>query len=422
MLVLRKLTASSIAVFFLATASVKAADWPAFRGPQNDGVAAETTAPTSWSATENVKWKAPLPRPGNGSPIVAAGRVFVTSAEEADGKGRSLYCFDATEGKQLWVQTVKYDKVKSTHKTNPYCGTTPVCDGKRVVVWHASAGLKCYDLEGTELWSRDLGEFDHIWGYGTSPILHKGNVILYTGPGTRNFVTAINLESGKTVWETDEPLDAEGSRNAGGKYQGSWSTPVIVQVDGADQIVAMMTTRVNGYDPATGKVLWTCQGLRHGKGDLAYSSPVVSGDLCFVTGGFGGPAMAFKLGGSGDITDSNQLWRKERQPQSIGSGVAVGGYVYRPNAGPGTTDCIDPKTGEVQWTERCGSQWASIVKVGDLLYSTDQDATTTVYKANPEEFELVAKNKLDDECNATPAVADNHLFIRTDQGLFCIGE
>lgn len=419
---LRTFTASVLSVL-LVTSLAQAADWPAFRGPQYDGVAAEKTAPTSWSATENVKWKAPLPRPGNGSPIVAAGKVFVTSAEDADGRRRSLYCFDAKEGKQLWVQTVEYDKTMPTHKTNPYCGSTPLCDGERVVVWHASAGLKCYDLEGTELWSRDLGEFEHMWGYATSPILYKDNVILHTGPGQRVFVTAIKISNGETVWENEEPFESKGDRNSDGKYQGSWSTPIIAQVNGQDQIIVPMTTRVNGYDPATGKIVWSCEGVRHGRGDLAYSSPAITGDICFFTGGFSGPAFAFTLGGTGDITEASQLWRKERQPQSIGSPVAVDGYIYRPNAGPGTTDCIDPKTGEVQWTSReCGSQWASIVKVGDLLYSTNQDGTTTVFKPNPKEFEEVSSNELKDGCNATPAVGEGNIFIRTDKNLFCIGE
>lgn len=408
-------------VVLLAPAT--AADWPAFRGPTYDGVAADRSAPVTWGSDENVKWKAPLPRPGNGSPIVVGDRVFVTSAEDEQGRQRSLYCLAAKDGKELWKRTVEVDKQMPTHKTNPYCATTPVSDGRRVAVWHATGGLKCYDLEGTELWSSDLGEFRHIWGYGTSPIVFKDNLILHTGPGERVFVTAINMESGESVWETEEPFDAPGSRNKAGKYQGSWSTPVIANVDGEDQIIVMLTTRVNGYDPKTGEIIWSCDGLRHGRGDLAYSSPVVAGDICFVTGGFRGPAFAFRLGGMGNITQSSRLWRQENQPQSIGSGVYVDGHVYRPNAGPGTLECIGPATGETLWTERApGSQWASIVKVGDLLYATGQSGATVVFKANPKQFELVARNVLRDKCNATPAVANEKIFIRTDEHLWCIGQ
>lgn len=407
----------------LVTTATRAADWPAFRGPHLSGVADDAKAPTTWGDDQNVKWKVELPRPGNGSPIVSAGRVYVTAAEDADGKKRSLYCFDAATGKQLWVRTVSLDKKFPTHDTNPYCGTTPVANGERVVVWHASAGLHCYDRDGQELWSRDFGEFEHMWGYGTSPILYKDKVILHSGPGKRIFVAALELGTGKSVWESEEALDAEADRNKAGKYYGSWTTPVIASVAGKDQILVVMPTRVIAYDPQDGKPIWWCEGVRHGRGDLAYSSPVLVGDICFVTGGFNGAALAVRLGGTGDVTESHRLWRKENSPQSIGSGVAVEGLVYRPNAGPATIECLDPATGKSRWTERAGvGYWASIVQVGGLLYATDQDADTTVFKPNPDRLEVVATNKLGGGCNATPAVAAGRLYLRTDKFLYCLGE
>ncbi len=399
------------------------ADWPAFRGPTGTGGAEGPKPPVRWSGEEQVKWKTALPRPGNGSPIAVQGRTLVTSAEDQDGRRRSLYCFDAASGRQMWVRTVSIDKTMPTHETNPYGGSTPVSDGRRVVVWHASAGLHCYDLDGKEIWSRDLGEFRHMWGYGSSPILHKGRVILHTGPGKRTFVTALELADGKTVWETDEPLEGS-DHNAAGKYLGSWSTPVLAQVDGRDQIILMQPTRVNAYEPDSGRIIWTCDGNRHAGGDLAYSSPVVVGDVCFVTGGFQGVAMAIRLGGSGDVTQSHRLWRQEKMPQSIGSGVVVDGYVYRPNAGPATIDCIEPATGHVRWTERspAGNHWASIVRAGDLLYATGQNAVTVVFRPNPDKLDVVAVNRLSGSCNATPAIADGRIYFRTNGFLVCIGE
>jgi outer membrane protein assembly factor BamB len=384
-------------------------------------VGEEVQAPTKWSGEENVRWRTPMPRPGNGSPIVVAGRVLVASAEDDLGHRRSLYCLDADSGDRLWVRTVTIDKTMPTHKTNPYCGSTPVSDGRRVVVWHASAGLVCYDLDGGQIWLRDLGEFRHMWGYGTSPILHRGRVILHTGPGARVFVTAIDLDNGQTIWETDEPLEGS-DRNAAGKYMGSWSTPVIATVDDRDQIILQLPTRVNAYDPDTGEIVWTCDGNRHDRGDLAYSSPILVADLCFVTGGFRGVSMAIRLGGSGNIADSHRLWRKEKVPQNIGSGVVVDGFVYRPNAGPGTIECIDPTTGDVRWEERAGNHWASIVMAGGLLYSTDQNTKTTVFRPNAERLDVVATNQLPGSCNATPAIAKRKIYIRTDRYVYCIGQ
>jgi outer membrane protein assembly factor BamB len=354
---------------------------------------------------------------------VVGDRVYVTSAEDADGKGRSLYCFDAASGAKKWVRTVTASRKFATHDTNPYCGTTPVATADRVVVWHASAGLHCYDRDGKQLWAKDLGEFEHMWGYGTSPILHGGRVILHSGPGKRVFVGAYELETGKTIWETDEPLVGDADRNAAGKYHGSWTTPVVVRVKGEEQLVVAMPTRVVAYRPADGKTLWWCEGTSHSRGDLAYSSPLIAGDVLFVTGGFNGAAFAVRLGGSGDVTETHRLWRKENNPQSIGSGVVVGDYVYRPNAGPGTIECLEPATGKVRWTQRAGvAYWASLVQVGDLLYGIDQDAATVVFRANPDKFEQVAVNKLTGNCNATPAVSGGRLFIRTEKSLVCIGE
>ncbi|MEY4178432.1 MAG: outer membrane protein assembly factor BamB [Planctomycetota bacterium] len=406
-----------------ASLAARAADWPSFRGPTLSGLAAEAKAPTRWADDQNIRWKVELPRPGNGSPIVVGDQVYVTSAEDAEGKGRSLYCFDAASGAKKWVRTVTAARKFATHDTNPYCGTTPVATADRVVVWHASAGLHCYDRDGKVLWSRDLGEFEHMWGYGTSPILHAGRVILHSGPGKRVFVGAYELETGKTIWETDEPLEGDADRNKAGKYHGSWTTPVIVRVGGDEQLVLAMPTRVVAYRPADGKTLWWCEGTSHSRGDLAYSSPLIAGDVLFVTGGFNGAAFAVRLGGSGNVTETHRLWRKENNPQSIGSGVVVGEYVYRPNAGPGTIECLEPATGKVRWTQRAGvAYWASLVQVGDLLYGIDQDAATVVFRANPDKFEQVAVNKLTGNCNATPAVSGARLFVRTEKSLVCIGE
>lgn len=399
-----------------------AGDWPAFRGPHNDGVASDEKAPVTWSMEEGVSWKVELPRPGNGSPVVAQGRVFVTSAENDEGTKRSLYCFDRKDGRQLWVATVEHRREMPTHQTNPYCGTTPLIADNKVVVWHGSAGLHCYDLDGHPVWRRDLGEFQHMWGYGTSPIHCQGQVVLNTGPGKQVFVAAFDLQTGETLWKIEEPVEGDGDRNDDGQYQGSWSSPIVTRVEGHEQILVALPTRLVAYDPDDGEVLWYCQGVRHDRGDLAYSSPVIVNDLCFYTGGFRGPMFATKLGGRGDVTASNRLWRKERQPQNVGTAIAVGNYVIRPNAGPGTLECVDPRDGSVVWTARAGggNYWSSIVKGGDLLYATNQQGTTLVFKANAEKYEEVARNPLGDPSNATPAISDGNIFIRTSKYLWCI--
>lgn len=421
---MRRKMAGFVGVALLAGTAI-ADDWPGFRGPTGMGLSAEKRAPAEWGPQKNVKWKVALPEPGNGSPIVSGGRVFLTCPEDSDGVRRSLYCYDRKDGKQLWVRTVDFKKMPR-HKTNPHSSSTPAADGKRVVVWHDSAGLFCYDFEGKELWSRKWGDMPHEWAHGVSPVIYKDKVILNFGPAQRVFVTALDAATGKTLWETDEPVQgrADQNRREGGGYLGSWCTPVIAKVDGKDQILCAHPHRLVAYHPEDGKILWWSEGLRHKGGDLAYASPVVTGDVVMYVGGFGGPGFAVRMSGAkGDVTETHRLWRTERNPQCIGSGVALGGYVYHPWAGPGRIDCIDPKTGKALWQERVGAAyWGSIVQAGGLCYVTDQQGATAVFRPSPEKFDRVAVNRLNEESNSTPAISDGEIFLRTFKHLYCIAE
>lgn len=399
--------------------SVRAADWPAFRGPTGMGVAAEKGEfPSEWGPDKNVKWKAAIPGGGNGSPIVSGGRVFLAAASP-DGARRSLCCYDRTTGKLLWRRDVEYQPDEPTHRTNKYAGSTPAADGERVVVWHGSPGLFCYDFSGTELWSTDPGDVGHVWGYGSSPVIYRGRVILNFGPGDEQFVAAFDLAGGKLQWKTAEP---EGRSSIRKGMVGSWSTPVIAAVDGEVQVINSMPSRVVAYDIDDGEILWSVEGLESPRGKLAYTSLMVSGEVGVALGGFHGPGLAFKLGGSGDVTGKSRLWLTEdRQPQRIGSGVIVGDYFYIGNAGPGTIQCIEVQTGKVRWTQRAGgAHWASIVFAGGLLYATNQSATTHVFRPNPDEYEEVAENTLPGDTNATPAFSDGEIFIRAGQSLYCV--
>lgn len=396
-----------------------AEDWSQFRGPLGNGVAQTDPFPTEWDATKNIRWSVDLPRPGNGSAIVFGDTVFVCSAEDPAGLRRSLICFDADDGKQLWKQTVAIDKEMPTHKTNPYAGSTPACDGKRVVAWHATAGLHAYNMQGEKLWSRDLGEFRHMWGYGSSPIIVGDRVVLNSGPGKKVFVAAFDLQSGETLWRHDEPVQGDGERNAEGKYMGTWSTPVPVKREGRELAVVAMHQRILALDVQTGEVVWFFRVVSD-RGDLAYSAPMIEGNLCLFTAGFKGPSMAFEMKGTGDITE-NELWRDENNPQSIGTGVLRDGYAYRLGAGPNLIDCLDAKTGKTLWQQRQkGAFWGSLSLSGDIAYATDQRGSTVVFRLSPDGFQELAENPLGDSSNATPALSNGRIFLRTNQKLWCI--
>jgi outer membrane protein assembly factor BamB len=396
--------------------------WPGFRGPLGNGHSPARNLPLSWSPNQNISWRSELPAPGNSSPVVTGNRVFVTCAED-QGRRRSLYCFDRKSGQQVWVRPVTFGKVMPTHKTNPYCASTPLIVGQRVVVWHGSAGVFCYDLDGQQLWSRDLGEFRHMWGYASSPIFFKDRIILNCGPGKRTFLIALNVTDGSTLWQTDEPVEGDGNRNEAGDYSGSWSTPLIAYVKGKAQVICCWPTRVHGYDPETGDIIWTCDGVRGKKGDLSYSTPLIARNLCVVLSGFNGPAFGFEYGGTGNITEKARLWRFEPGPQNIGSGVLVGQHIYVPDAGPGTLRCIDPKTGDVVWQQRMPqTAWGSIVYADRRAYVTCQNGDTVVFEPSPQAYNELAVNSLNEPSNATPAVAEGEIFLRTDRALYCIRE
>lgn len=399
------------------------ADWPAFRGPAGDGIATARNVPTHWSSTENVAWKIRLTGRNNGSPVVTGNRVFLTTANET-GSRRSLECYDALSGNTHWQRDVEGPVNMPTHKTNLYGGTTPVTDGKRVVVWHSSAGLYCYDMEGKEIWQQQLGEYRHQWGYGTSPVMEGDVVLLHSGPGQKVFMAAFDKLTGKQLWATEEPVEHDGERNNANQYMGSWSTPVVITQDGGRIAVCSMATRINGYDVHTGELIWSCQGLQGERGDLAYTSPVIAKDICVAMGGYKGPVVGFRMAGKGNITEEHSLWRQDRNnPQRIGSGVYVDGFIYMANAGPNTIECLDPTIGRSRWQIRAkdGAHWGSTVCADGRLYATSQEGTTTVFEANPDRYVELSRNQLNDPGNSTPAFVDEAIFIRTFEHLYRVG-
>lgn len=417
-MVLRSLAFVSLVTLWSST--LWGGDWPAFRGAGGDGVSDETGIALTWGPEKNIRWRFALPGPGNSSPIVYQGRAFITCAEEA-GKKRSTYCLDQNDGTLLWQRTVEYSESEATHQTNPYCGSTPVAFGDSVVVWHGSAGLFCYDLDGQQKWQTDLGKVGHIWGYGSSPVHYDGLLYLNFGPGAEQYVCAIDPATGKTVWRVDEP----GGQNAREpRMVGSWSTPAIIPVDGRIQVVCSMPTRVVAYQPKTGEVLWTCGGIPSTRGDLVYTSVLASKGIGVAMGGYQGPAMAFQLGGSGDVTTSHRLWHVERrQPQRIGSGIILDDVIYMANAGPGTIQCIDLKSGDDRWVERLsGDHWGSLVFVDGHLMVTNQAGVTRVFRPNPDKYDPVASNDLKEPSNSTPAVSNGKLYLRTFSALYCIDD
>lgn len=398
-------------------------NWPAWRGPHGDGTCDERGLPTTWSRTERVAWKTPLPERGNSTPIVWEDRVFLTQSLEKEGR-RTLMCFDRQEGRLLWQQGSKWDKEEATHGTNPMCSASPVTDGERIVVWFGSAGLFCYDFQGRLLWKRDLGPQRHIWGYGSSPVLHGDLCFLHFGPGERTFLIAVNKRTGETVWQHDEPINKAGTSEAkfsNADYYGSWSTPLIRTIDGRAELIISFPFRLCAFDPGTRRELWTSTGIN----SLVYTSPLFAEGIVVAMGGFGGMTVALKAGGNGDVTKENRLWRHARTKQRIGSGTIHNGLIFI-HDDPGIAECIDLLTGKLVWEQRLtgegtpGTNWSSVMIADGLCYTLTQGGDCFVFRAGPQ-FELVATNSLGEHSNSSVVASDGQLFLRTYKHLWCIG-
>lgn len=419
-----------LVVLLCCTTPALAANWPAWRGPDGQGHSPDKNLPLKWNAKDNVRWKVPLPDEGNSTPVVWGDRIFLTQAAEkvdwppkpasggpASAHRRSLLSFNRADGKLLWQRDTIYKEMESTHNTNPFCSASPVTDGARVIVSHGSAGMVCYDFAGKELWHKDLGKLEHIWGNASSPILYGDLAILWCGPGDRQFLLAVHKTNGETVWQQDEP---GGSYGKGNNWLGSWTTPLVVRVGDHDELILGVPGKVKAFDPKTGTELWSCAGL----GKLVYTSPVCSADGIIVAmGGFHGPALAVRAGGKGDVTQTHRLWHHaEGILQRIGSPVIVGDHVYLVNE-PGMAQCFELKTGKDLWKKErvTGSTWGSLVAADGRLYVTNTAGETLVLAANPK-LEVLAKNPLGEKVLGSLAVSDGELFIRSYQHLWCISE
>jgi len=412
-------------------------NWPQWRGPKGTGKAPTADVVTEWGPEHNVKWRIELPEPGNSTPIVWADKVFLTQPLSKTNQ-RALICVDRETGRELWRRAVTYDQPEATHKTNPYASASPVTDGERVIAWFGSAGLVCWDLDGNEMWRRDLGTQEHMWGYGSSPILHQDLCILLFGPGNREFLLAVDKSTGETRWQFDA-LDDEterawsGPENDGNaneflsdkprseRLRGAWITPILVEVDGRTELVATLPRRVSGFDPATGELLWTCGGAA----PLAYASPMESDGVIVALGGYGGASLAVRAGGRGDVTETHRIWHQPKGGSWLGTGVVDNATVYICNMG-GVLHCLDVQTGNELWKGRSAGgdgTWSSITQADDgRMFLLTKAGTTTVFQPSRERFQLLAENKLDEPTNASVLVAGNDLLIRTDQALWSFGD
>ncbi|NLH75330.1 MAG: PQQ-binding-like beta-propeller repeat protein [Verrucomicrobia bacterium] len=192
-----------------------AGPWPAWRGPDWNGICGEKNVPLHWSANNNVRWCVSLPDRGNSTPVVWGDSVFITQGVDCEQRCMvrcMVMCYSAKTGRLRWQAGPTLSEKNPTHEDNPLCSSSPVTDGHRVIAWFGSAGVFAYDMNGRELWHRDLGKQSHQWGYASSPVLYGNLCLLNFGPGQRSFLIALDKRTEKTVWQYDLPQIGVGAK------------------------------------------------------------------------------------------------------------------------------------------------------------------------------------------------------------------
>ncbi len=413
----------SILTVLLTLATVPAqADWPQWRGPGLNGVSPDTEAPLTWGPHENVAWRTPLPARSASTPVVAGGRVFLLVAREETQGELELWALDRTDGSVTWRRSLGGGNafLRKHNLSSP----SPVTDGERVWALTGTGRLAAFSADGESLWSRDLqeeyGEFGLLWGYASSPLLHGDSLYVQVLHGFHtdapSYLLRVDTATGETRWRVERPTDAQRESPDG------YATPMMVQGPEGEELVITGGDVVTGHDPATGRELWRADVLNpeDSPAQRIVASPVPAGGLVLASGKRG-PVVAIRPGGQGDVTDSHVVWIRD-EPLDVPTPVSDGERLYLVTD-RGLAICLDLQTGERVWgPERLanGTYSASPVRIGDRIYATSEDGTTTVFRAGPR-FEILATNELGGYTLASPAVSDGQIFLRTADALWALG-
>jgi outer membrane protein assembly factor BamB len=410
---------------------VQAEDWPRFRGPQGNGVSADTKAQLTWSDKDNLKWKIALPGPGSSSPITSGDRVFLTcysgygtnrsDVENISALKRHLLCIDRATGKVIWEKQVKAaqpeDPFRGYLTEHGYASHTPVTDGKTVFAFYGKSGALAYDAKtGKELWKVSLGtsSSSRRWGSASSPILYKDTVIINASDESETLY-GLEKATGKIAWKV----------KAGGIAL-TFGTPGIVKAGDRDDLVIAAPHEIWGMNPDKGTLRWFCEIPMDGN-----VSPSILADKGVVYA-FGGyrtrGSVAVRAGGEDDVTKSHLVW-KTRTSSYVPSPVLHEGHLFWMDE-RGNAFCAEAKTGKVLYEKeiigpsRNRPVYASPVLVNGRIFCVTRKRGTYVFAAQPE-FKQLANNRFandESDFNASPAVSDGQIFIRSNQFLYCIEE
>jgi outer membrane protein assembly factor BamB len=389
--------------------AVQAEDWPEFRGPTGQGHSAERGVPLEWSESRNVIWKAPVPGLGWSTPVVASGRVWLTTAlrDRSDASLRAI-AFDLETGHE--VVNVEVFRIRNAVLSNPknsLASPTPIIDGDRVYVHFGAEGTAALTTSGEVVWK---ARFPYVTqhGNGGSPVLYDDLLMFSCDGWDAAFVVALDKRTGKVRWKTQRRSPSDQA----------YSTPLVIHVGERDEVVSVGAYRATAYDPRSGKEIWR---VAYAEGFSNVPRPVYGHGLVYIATGFQQPSLlAVRADGTGDVTRTHTAWTLKRAAPLTPSPLLVGDELYVVSD-IGIASALDAKTGSPRWVQRIGGNYsASPVFADGRIYFLSEEGSATVIAPGPE-FRVLARNRLDGTTLASMAVSSGSIFIRSDGHLYRLG-
>ena len=414
-------------------------NWATWRGPLETGAAVQCNPPVEFGEAKNLKWKIEIPGKGHATPIVWGDQMIIQTAIATDKKSEKteekqeggrmgppanstdfihqfkVFCVDRHSGNIQWSTTVREEiPMERTHELGSWASNSALTDGKNIFAYFGSRGLFCLDMNGKIKWERDFGQMEkHMeFGEGSSPVLYKDKLVVLWDHTGDSFIIALDKNTGEDFWKVDRDEET------------SWSTPFVVEVNGKPQVVTNATNRMRSYDFSTGKLIWEGTGMTRN----VIPMPVSKGNMLYITSGFRGSALfAIDLTkAKGNINNSDAIiWQYNQDTPYTPSPLLVDDVLYFLKVNLGTLSSLNAKNGDVYYSnkrlEGIGNIYASPVSAMDRVYISSLKGNTFVIKQGPE-FEILAKNSLDDSFSASPVIIDNFLYLRGNKYLYCISE
>jgi outer membrane protein assembly factor BamB len=407
--------------------------WPQWRGPYATGVSKVADPPTEWSETKNIKWKVEIPGRGSASPVIWGDTLFLLTAIPAGLTGAAAHkplggvsprvshlykvlAFNRTDGKLVWERTAREEAPhEASHQDNgTWASSSAITDGEHVIASFESRGIFCYDMKGTLVWQKDLGDkkMRNEFGEGSTPVLHGTTLVVvwdHYVPGA-SFIVALDKRTGAELWRVKrDEID-------------TWATPAVIEEGGRTHVVVPGMNRLRSYDLKTGAILWETAGLTMNP----IPSPVAGEGMVFATSGFRGNSLkAIRLeGATGDITSSGHVvWSLDRDTPYVPSPLLYEGVLYILKTNNGLLSAFDARTGkphyQVQRLDKAPNVFSSPVAAAGRVYIAGRDGTTVVLKHGPA-LQVLAENTLDDGFDASPALVDRDIYLRGYRYLYRI--